>query len=257
MKIEEKIKEKFLYTKNLNLVKIIYFFVQFIKSKFKYKKSYSFGSQDLIVEKFFKNKNKGIYVDVGCFHPVIGNNTHKLYKKGWNGINIDMDFHSIDLFNFFRRKDENIQIGVSDEKGEGDMFFFHNRSAINTMSPLRGQKSKETRKINTDTLDNIIQKSKFANSKIDFLSIDVEGFEMKVLKGFDIKKYSPSLVVIEFMNLENKTGDIYKIEFYQNNINKILSSDLYKYMIDNNYSLVNWTFLDLVWVSNNFQKNNS
>ena len=53
MKIEEKIKERYLYSKKLNLIKIIYFFIQLIKSKFKYKKSYSFGSQDLITEKFF------------------------------------------------------------------------------------------------------------------------------------------------------------------------------------------------------------
>ena len=257
MKIEEKIKQKYLYSKNFNFIKIIYFFIQFFKSKFKYKKSYSFGSQDLITEKFFKNKKKGIYLDVGCFHPVIGNNTYKLYKKGWEGINIDIDFHSIDLFNFFRKNDENIQIGVSDKSGENDMFFFHNRSAINTLNPIRGKNAKEVKKIKIDTLSNIIKKTKFANSKIDFLTIDVEGYEMNVLKGFDIKKYSPDLIVIEFMDLENKTDDIYKIEFYKQNINKILNSELYNYMIHNNYSLVNWTFLDLVWVSNKFKQINS
>ena len=257
MKIEEKIKQKYLYSKNFNFIKIIYFFIQFFKSKFKYKKSYSFGSQDLITEKFFKNKKKGIYLDVGCFHPVIGNNTYKLYKKGWEGINIDIDFHSIDLFNFFRKNDENIQIGVSDKSGENDMFFFHNRSAINTLNPIRGKNAKEVKKIKIDTLNNVIKKTKFANSKIDFLTIDVEGYEMNVLKGFDIKKYSPDLIVIEFMDLENKTDDIYKIEFYKQNLNKILNSELYNYMIHNNYSLVNWTFLDLVWVSNKFKKINS
>ena len=71
------------------------------------------------------------------------------------------------------------------------------------------------------------------------------------------KKYSPDLVVIEFMDLNNKISDIYKIEFYNQNINKILDSELYKYMTDNDYSLVNWTFLDLVWVSNKFREINS
>ena len=39
---------------------------------------------------------------------------------------------------------------------------------------------------------------------IDFLTIDVEGHEIDVLKGFDIKKYSPNLVVIEFLDLKMK-----------------------------------------------------
>ena len=105
MKIEEKLKEKYLYSNKLNFFKIIYFFIQHLKSKFKYKKSYSFGSQDLIVEKFFKNKEKVIYLDVGCYHPIIGNNTYKLHKKGWSGINIDIDFNTIDLFKYFRKND--------------------------------------------------------------------------------------------------------------------------------------------------------
>ena len=256
MKFEEKIKQKFLYSKNLNIFKIFYFFVQFLKYKFRYKKSYSFGSQDLIIEKFFKNKKNGIYIDVGCYHPIYGNNTYKLFKKGWRGINIDIDFHTIDLFNFFRKNDENINTGVSDKDGESNMFFFHNRSAINTLNPTRGKNAKEIKKIKIKTLNSIIEKTKFYNSKINLLSIDVEGHEMNVLKGFDIKKYSPDIIIIEYMDLENNTGDLYKIEFYQQNINKILNSELYNYMIKNEYSLVNWTFLDLVWVSNKFKNNN-
>ena len=55
------------------------------------KKTYSMYGEDLIVQKFFKNKQKGYYVDVGCYHPIDGNNTYLLYKKGWNGINIDIN----------------------------------------------------------------------------------------------------------------------------------------------------------------------
>ena len=66
------------------------------------------------------------------------------------------------------------------------------------------------------------------------MTIDVEGHELNVLKGFSIQKYKPSLVVIEFLDLKMK-----KLEFYNNSIKNILSSDLYKYFIKNNYSLIN------------------
>ena len=39
--------------------------------------------------------NNGIYIDVGCNHPIKFNNTYLLYKRGWSGINIDLDSKSI------------------------------------------------------------------------------------------------------------------------------------------------------------------
>ena len=79
------------------------------------KKSYSMFGEDIFIEKFFKKKPKGIYVDVGCYHPLDGNNTHLLYKKGWNGINIDLNKTSIELFNKARKNDLNLRIAVSNK----------------------------------------------------------------------------------------------------------------------------------------------
>ena len=64
------------------------------------KKSYSLFQEDLFIKKYFRNKTKGFYIDVGCYHPLDGNNTHLLHAKGWNGINFDINFYSIELFNF-------------------------------------------------------------------------------------------------------------------------------------------------------------
>ena len=65
-------------------------------------------------------------------------------------------------------------------------------------------KPKEIKVINTDTLDNIIQESNMNIKKIDLLSIDVEGYEMNVLKGFNIEKYQPNVIVLEVLNQETK-----------------------------------------------------
>ena len=63
------------------------------------KKSYSQCGEDLFIENFFKNKNYGTYLDIGAFNPIKFSNTLLLYKKGWKGINIDLNQTSIDLFN--------------------------------------------------------------------------------------------------------------------------------------------------------------
>jgi FkbM family methyltransferase len=247
MNFEEKIKEKFLYKKGLNILKVTYLFYQFIKSKIKLKKSYSNWGVDMMADFFFRGQGKGIYIDVGCHHAFLNNNTYPLYKRGWNGINIDIDFNTIDSFNYFRRNDCNIQIAASHEKGNTDLFFYHNRAAKNTLSKTNGLNAKEIRTILTDTLNNIINNSKFKDHTIDFLSIDVEGFELNVLKGFDFKKYKPKLVVVEFIQPEVK-------EFFHQKIENIQNSELYTHMSNQDYKLINWIHDDLVFVPNDIRK---
>ena len=244
MKLEEKIKEKYLYSTGFNLFKNLYFYIQKLKSNNYIKKSYSGGAQDLIINYFFKDKKKGVYIDVGCYHPYNGNNTKLLYDRGWSGINIDLDFHTIDFFNFVRKRDENINIAISEKEGEKDLYFFHNRSAINSLSEIRKKEAKEIRKIQTKTLNSILENSKFKNEKINLLSIDVEGHEMEVLNSLNLEKYTPEMLVIEFLN-----EDIFKnLEFHNQNISKIINSEIYKYMIKNNYYFVNWLHSDLIFV---------
>ena len=64
------------------------------------KKTYSMIGEDLFVDWFFKKKKIGFYVDVGCYHPLQLSNTYLLYKRGWSGINIDLDKNS--TFNEYR-----------------------------------------------------------------------------------------------------------------------------------------------------------
>ena len=73
----------------------------YIKHKFFIKKkSYAMDNEDIAVLNYFKDKKNGFYVDVGCYHPIHRNNTYVLYKKNWNGINIDTSQFSIELFDY-------------------------------------------------------------------------------------------------------------------------------------------------------------
>ena len=243
MKIEEKLKKKFLYSEKKNLPKLLYFFFQFLKFKWKPRTLYSNWGIDLLIKDILKNqKEKGIYIDVGCHHPLINNNTYILYKRGWKGINVDLDFNSIDMFNYFRPKDHNIQIALSNKIGFTDLYFFHNRSAKNTITKSRGKGAKSIKRVKTDTLNNIIKNSKINTKKIDFLSIDVEGNELNVLKGLNFKKHRPKIISIEFIKPNVK-------EFYQHDIKNIFKSDIYKFMISKKYKLVNWIHDDLIFIS--------
>ena len=243
MKIEEKLKKKFLYSEKKNLPKLLYFFFQFLKFKWKPRTLYSNWGIDLLIKDILKNqKEKGIYIDVGSHHPLINNNTYILYKRGWKGINVDLDFNSIDMFNYFRPEDHNIQIALSNKISFTDLYFFHNRAAKNTITKSRGKGAKSIKRVKTDTLNNIIKNSKINTKKIDFLSIDVEGNELNVLKGLNFKNYRPKIISIEFIKPNIK-------EFYQHDIKNIFKSDIYKFMISKKYKLVNWIHDDLIFIS--------
>ena len=242
------IKEKIFFSKKSPL-KYIYFFVNKIISIFTYKKSYSQGSMDLILNHIFKNKNDGFYIDVGCQHPIKNNNTYLLFKKGWKGVNIDLDSVNIDLFNFFRPKDKNINSAVSNNVETVKLFYYHQKSPINTLDEnisLRQQAKIEKKiDIQTNTLENILDN--YSINKIDLLTIDVEGFELKVLKGLNFDKYKPCVIVVEFLDLESN-----KWEIPYNNLDNVLKSELYSFLINKNYKLVNWVNGDLVFFQKNF-----
>ena len=75
--------------------------------------TYSGEGEDLILERLVKHLSKGTYVDIGCYHPKVGSNTYKLFKRGWQGINIDPNPNTIELFNRYRPHDTNLNIGIS------------------------------------------------------------------------------------------------------------------------------------------------
>ena len=75
--------------------------------------SYSQDGEDLVIKNIFKNVQSGVYIDVGCYHPIEISNTALLYDKGWNGINIDISEYSIKLFNHLKPDDINLNLAVS------------------------------------------------------------------------------------------------------------------------------------------------
>ncbi len=242
------LKEKIFFNKKSPL-KYIYFFINKIISIFAYKKSYSQGSMDLILNHIFKNKIDGFYIDVGCQHPIKNNNTYLLFKKGWTGINIDLDNVNIDLFNFFRPKDNNINSAISNKVEKVKLFYYHQKSPINTLDEKISlkQQAKIEKKIDiqTNTLENILDN--YSIKTIDLLTIDVEGFELKVLNGLNFDKYKPSVIIVEFLDLEAK-----KWEIPYNNLDNVLKSEIYRFLINKNYKLVNWVNGDLVFIKKNY-----
>ena len=212
------------------------------------KKSYSFGGCDLLIDYIFKSKKKGFYLDVGCQHPVSNNNTYLLYKRGWSGINIDLDPKNIRLFDLERPNEINICKCVSSDNSKKDLFFFHSGSPINSLEKktTKDKSNFSLKRIDTFTLNSILEDYKIQH--IDYFNLDVEGHELDVLKNFNIQKYKPKVISVEFIDFQMN-----KLEFRNNNVDRVLKSELYKYFTSNNYHFVNWTHADLIFVHESFR----
>ena len=205
----------------------------------------------------FSKVEKGVFIDLGCNHPIKFNNTYLLYKRGWRGINIDLDKESIDEFNKIRDKDYNIQSLISTNIGEEkEIYYYHSRSAINTLSKelLEHRNTKKDSikilKETTNTLENIIEKSPFKNKKINLLSIDIENHEYEALKNFNFAKFRIDVIVIEIHDLRQK-----KLEIYNQSLDFVVNSKIYKLLTNNSYKLVNWVNSDFVFVLEDFNLN--
>ena len=107
---------KFLLNSKSTLLRKVYFFYNIYLRNFKYLKGGSQFDEDLYLNSFFDKNYIGKFVDLGCFHPTRDNNTFRFYKKNWTGINVDLNPITIELFNFFRSKDININCAISDKK---------------------------------------------------------------------------------------------------------------------------------------------
>ena len=169
--------------------------------------------EDIEISNYFKNRKKGFYIDVGCYHPIHRNNTYLLHKKNWNGINIDTSQFSIDLFNHLRPNDLNYNFAISNKNEIIKLFYQKELSQLSTTE--RGQAETvfqgniKEKVIQAFTLDEILNRDKYKNSIIDFLDIDVEGADLKVLEGLSFDKFKPELVCVEIHEQEIKQSEIY------------------------------------------------
>ena len=208
-----KTKSKFLeLSKKYKLLKRLYLFYNiYIRNRKFLNNGTQFGEDKHIIN-YFSENYKGKYVDVGCYHPTKHNNTYLMYKKGWRGINIDLNSLSIDLFNYHRPNDINLNTGISNKEIKKNVYFLDELNTQNTLDKNQliflqkhhNIKKKEitNKVIKTKKLMPILNKYKFYN--IDFMNLDIEGHELEVLKSINFKKISIKFMCIEMINYNKK-----------------------------------------------------
>lgn len=202
-------------SKKNNLIRKLYFFYNiYIRNRKFLNKGTQFGEDEYILDLFEKNF-KGKFLDIGCYHPTKHNNTYLMYKNGWSGINIDLNPLAIELFDFMRPRDININIGISDSEDERKLYFINEFNTQNTLdeNQLNFLKNHHNIKANeiveknikTRSLDKILDEYKYYN--IDFMNLDIEGHELNVLKTINFEKIKIKYLCVEMIEHNQKSSE--------------------------------------------------
>jgi FkbM family methyltransferase len=184
------------------------------------RRSFSQEGEDLIVDRLFEGKKNGFYIEVGCHHPFRFSNTFLFYKRGWRGVCIDPLPGTKEKFSQKRKRDIVIEKGISLSKAKIKYFMF-NEPALNTFdqalalerNAYKQYKITKTIDIETDSLAGILEMIEIPKV-IDFLSVDVEGFDLQVLRSNNWIKYRPKVVVAEVLQCHlTEIGDDEIVKF--------------------------------------------
>ncbi len=180
---------------------------------------YSQEGEDILLNRIFEGQLSGFYVDIGAHHPTRFSNTYLFYLKGWKGINIDAMPGSMQAFYELRPNDINLELGVSMSPSLATFYVF-NEKALNTFDKtLASEYSIKWGKphelsVKTLPLSTILDKYLPSEQCIDFMSIDVEGLDLEVLKSNNWKKYSPSILLVECLSQDFKSIHTSEIDLF-------------------------------------------
>lgn len=156
------------------------------------------GEKEL-VWKYLGRKRDGVFVEVGANDPVAGSQTWLLEQNGWQGALVEPQASLCEKLRPARPRSRVFQVACScpGSEGEADLVLteYDGNATLKPQRDSHGINYVGAERVRITTLDSVLQAADI--SHVDFLSLDVEGHEIEVMRGFNFEKYKPSLILIE------------------------------------------------------------
>jgi FkbM family methyltransferase len=167
-------------------------------------------AEDVLIRKFFdKSKKNGVYLDIGSYHPFAHSNTAYFWMKGWHGFNVDANPHTIKIFNKYRPSDTNIWAAIVPAAD-----YDNGTRQVSLMLPTKADHSSgvaatgtvnssvgnergfsETLKVPAISVASLLKNKNIKN--IDYLNVDIEGYDEIILSEIDFSMVAPTVVTVE------------------------------------------------------------
>jgi len=178
---------------------------------------YSQAYEDKIIERVLGHIEHGKYVDIGAGDALLYSNTYSLYLKGWRGICVDPLYKEYASHVEKRPEDINIHTAISNYDGEIDMcetatLGSYIGDQYSTVGMLDGYHP-PVRKERCMTMNTLLSMyPEYWNA--DLFTIDIETNEHKALECCDFLKFTPKLIIIEYLvrNVDYRSNWIHYID---------------------------------------------
>ena len=158
--------------------------------------------EDLILERIFGGHDAGYCVEVGAYDGITGSATYLFEQKGWECLLVEANPQLADQI----RRNRNclvVNCAASAQEGETTFYVADRVEQMSTLELTPGHEEWIHRvggavraiTVPTRTLNALLDEAGFP--RIDFITIDVEGHELDVLKGFALEERRPRVVILE------------------------------------------------------------
>jgi FkbM family methyltransferase len=169
--------------------------------------SYSQFGEDISAMKALRNVSRGFYVDVGAHHPLKLSNTALMHLAGWDGVNVEPRKEAIAEFDRYRPRALNLRAAIHNELDWVTLHTFRGGRA-NTVLADRAEKLAHTKEatgsedVPAMSLNELFDKHVPDDVRVNYLSMDIEGYDQEALLAFDLDRYRPDVLCVEVHNYD-------------------------------------------------------
>ena len=187
--------------------------------------SYAQCGEDIIIEYVLATLgvDKVRYLDIGAHDPVYLSNTYYFYRQGGSGVCIEPNPALIKAFKRVRPNDVCLNSGIGEIQGTAQLFVMttptlstFSREEAERYASYGTEQIESTLKIPMRNINDVIEHE--CKGAPDLISIDVEGYELSIVKSLDFDRWRPKVFCVETLTYE-ETGKGQKltgiIEFLQ------------------------------------------
>jgi FkbM family methyltransferase len=192
-----------------------------LKALFNCRISYGQFGEDLFLTHLLGYADQGVFVDIGCFHPIVYSNTYVFYQRGWRGLAIDPNPQLKGAWDRYRPGDTFLNLAIAKSPGK-IAFLAHNQHPTMSMvldeSQVAGFDTANYKVTScpASPLSTILQEH-LRGKRIDLLNVDCEGRDIEVLETNDFERYRPIVIAVEDTDVlpESKTAKYLQSRGYE------------------------------------------
>lgn len=164
--------------------------------------SYSQFGEDITARNLLRRVKQGFYVDVGAHHPFRHSNTAVFHIMGWNGVTVEPVQDRVDEFNRLRPHATNLRAAIHNTEDTVTLHKFR-KGLANTIVEERVEGLSQDHTPDGEevvpalSLNDLFDRHVPAGTRVNYLSIDIEGYDTEAVLAFDLGRHQPDVVCVE------------------------------------------------------------